>query len=649
MSHTRSQLRQDTAANWTAANPVLLKGEEGLETDSRKLKIGDGSTQWTSLPYEGSTASPSILLPYFASVPVPNTEQARISRCIQSIIDAGLIGNLVDAGFFRPGQNTGTNSPLTLKLAQGMLEGSVGYGQNGLVFNGTGNLATFPVSPTPAFTVVADVQFSPTTGVSDSAVISMQNSAGAATSMQGVVWTGSNPVTFYSRQGSTQTQTSSLPGTGSFLDVSRYSFCEQVLGFSSDGALTPSVSIYTDAVSVFTTSSGTTQSTSDLNRIVLGAFDTGTWGYNGTIANFFLFNKVLSTEEHAAVVDAVRHLDPKPVNIVIIGDSLSAQFSQSNMIGSNWPWQLLCLPRFAGRARLINHGHNGVPAYGLDPLMETWVLPYAANGTSVLEALCFAWVGMAGFKESVSADTEWSAAQSIYSKARSKGMTVTAFTNHRSQLNVGLGLSTAQDLERQTFNTNVRASPNLYDTLIDIETLLSDKVATNTPYRRDELHPSTLGNGIVASFISEAKSSNVFPLCITYMSTNQTLTGGNNLDVAKFDTVIKDTHGIFNVSTNSVTIPVFGDYVIGVSCMFWLNGSNTALQTLVLVNGSTTYRISLDFLPEGDGRGSSGEAIITLNAGDVVQIGFIQDQGIGWVSDSAMGVSANRWNLYRLF
>ena len=45
------QLRRDTAANWTAANTVLDLGEPGFETDTRKLKIGDGATPWNSLDY----------------------------------------------------------------------------------------------------------------------------------------------------------------------------------------------------------------------------------------------------------------------------------------------------------------------------------------------------------------------------------------------------------------------------------------------------------------------------------------------------------------------------------------------------------------------------------------------------------------------
>ena len=47
----RVQLRHDTAANWTTANPTLLAGEIGIETDTNRMKIGDGSTLWQVLPY----------------------------------------------------------------------------------------------------------------------------------------------------------------------------------------------------------------------------------------------------------------------------------------------------------------------------------------------------------------------------------------------------------------------------------------------------------------------------------------------------------------------------------------------------------------------------------------------------------------------
>lgn len=45
------QLRRGTAAEWTAANPILTQGEFGYESDTTKFKIGDGTASWTELGY----------------------------------------------------------------------------------------------------------------------------------------------------------------------------------------------------------------------------------------------------------------------------------------------------------------------------------------------------------------------------------------------------------------------------------------------------------------------------------------------------------------------------------------------------------------------------------------------------------------------
>ena len=53
------QVRRGTAAAWTSANPVLAEGELGYETDTKKAKLGDGTTAWTSLAYFPSGISAS--------------------------------------------------------------------------------------------------------------------------------------------------------------------------------------------------------------------------------------------------------------------------------------------------------------------------------------------------------------------------------------------------------------------------------------------------------------------------------------------------------------------------------------------------------------------------------------------------------------
>lgn len=51
------QFLRGTAAAWTSNDPVLFVGEPGYETDTGLMKIGDGVTAWSSLPYIGDGGS----------------------------------------------------------------------------------------------------------------------------------------------------------------------------------------------------------------------------------------------------------------------------------------------------------------------------------------------------------------------------------------------------------------------------------------------------------------------------------------------------------------------------------------------------------------------------------------------------------------
>lgn len=51
------QLRRDTAASWTTANPILAQGEVGISIDLTppRMKVGDGLTAWNDLAYTANT------------------------------------------------------------------------------------------------------------------------------------------------------------------------------------------------------------------------------------------------------------------------------------------------------------------------------------------------------------------------------------------------------------------------------------------------------------------------------------------------------------------------------------------------------------------------------------------------------------------
>lgn len=48
---TQIRLRRDTSAAFASSNPILGNGEPAYETDTKKLKIGDGTTAYNSLAY----------------------------------------------------------------------------------------------------------------------------------------------------------------------------------------------------------------------------------------------------------------------------------------------------------------------------------------------------------------------------------------------------------------------------------------------------------------------------------------------------------------------------------------------------------------------------------------------------------------------
>ena len=75
------QLRRDTAANWTRVNPILDDGEPGVETDTNKVKYGDGNTTWISLEY----ASGGLSLEYAGFQEGPGVMSGNVTSLTGSV------------------------------------------------------------------------------------------------------------------------------------------------------------------------------------------------------------------------------------------------------------------------------------------------------------------------------------------------------------------------------------------------------------------------------------------------------------------------------------------------------------------------------------------------------------------------------------
>ena len=53
MPYLQLQFRRGLSTEWTSTNPILAAGEMGIETDTNLFKVGNGTSNWGSLPYGG--------------------------------------------------------------------------------------------------------------------------------------------------------------------------------------------------------------------------------------------------------------------------------------------------------------------------------------------------------------------------------------------------------------------------------------------------------------------------------------------------------------------------------------------------------------------------------------------------------------------
>ena len=135
------QLRGGTAALWTSTNPILANKEVGIETDTRKVKIGNGVTAWNSLSY---------LVTFISSVAINGSNHLICTMSDGSTVDAGLVSGsstqspqIIDCntyGGFGNTLNRGTGGAFPSSPVSGDY-----FGLNGIVHNYNGS-AWVPVT-----------------------------------------------------------------------------------------------------------------------------------------------------------------------------------------------------------------------------------------------------------------------------------------------------------------------------------------------------------------------------------------------------------------------------------------------------------------------------------------------------------------------
>lgn len=107
------KLRRGTADEWTTANPTLSAGEYGFETDTRRSKIGDGSTAWNDLEYLSVPTSsniPPIENVYEDIASLLGSQGSQTTGFIQEVTDASADPNIDSGTWFYKKKADSTSS-----------------------------------------------------------------------------------------------------------------------------------------------------------------------------------------------------------------------------------------------------------------------------------------------------------------------------------------------------------------------------------------------------------------------------------------------------------------------------------------------------------------------------------------------------------
>jgi Major tropism determinant N-terminal domain len=139
------KLRRDTAANWTTVNPVLGEGEPGLESDTGKIKYGNGTDHWNSLDYPTVYATPTPVSALTGTTLPINITQSSLTQLgtltnltVTNPIHGSINGNAATADLATLASTaTSATTAVTANVATTLAGGAA----NQIVFQtGTGNI-----------------------------------------------------------------------------------------------------------------------------------------------------------------------------------------------------------------------------------------------------------------------------------------------------------------------------------------------------------------------------------------------------------------------------------------------------------------------------------------------------------------------------
>lgn len=91
---TRQKQKYDTSTNWATNNIVLLAGEIGIESDTNKFKVGNGTSTWNELDYTGGSKIPLY------STTGQNTDGAMTQKAVTDALPQAVTVTLTESQNF---------------------------------------------------------------------------------------------------------------------------------------------------------------------------------------------------------------------------------------------------------------------------------------------------------------------------------------------------------------------------------------------------------------------------------------------------------------------------------------------------------------------------------------------------------------------
>lgn len=407
---------------------------------------------------------------------------------IDSILD-DLPHGVIDACDFR----NCSSSPATIKGRVGQVTGTLNTHSDGVRLDG--NCVTFAGMPDlRPFTIVADIQGDVTPIIGWGGIIYVTAASGHNFGGgQGMTHNGGG-AQFFGRDSMGATGLAGdLGAAGSALGVHALDPTPKMIGYSNDSATWPVNTCYVDGKHVASVTASAIHPDSELTQITFGAkyAAAGTFQdyHRCTLRSWAAWNRVLTPAEQMQAFNALRQLDRRPHNLLVLGDSMSAQHGSSGT--SNWPWQLSRSIPFQD-FRLLNHAVNGSPA-------NNGVIHWRRRASGYTDpTTLIVYHGTAGILLGGTAVSEWDAVRYFLRKGRAEGYTVYVCTIPRGQSG---GFDATKEAQRVEYNALVRNNAEREsDGMIDFENVVEP--LTDSAYWTDAIHLSPLGHKQEAIFLA---------------------------------------------------------------------------------------------------------------------------------------------------